>query len=233
MDKHLTAAIPDAYAPAMDEHTLYTDETDRELMERISARDEAALSTLYHRHKGVALRVAMRVIHDHGRAEDVLQEAFLSAWRKSASYVPGRGSVKSWLMGIVRNRAIDVARTLRDPNVDDEAFLLSVRDGSPSVADTVTTRLDAELVRNAILRLPEAQRHAVTAAFLHGRSHADIARAFETPLGTIHGRVRLGLRRLQKVLIADGVAASATPAESAGFAAIMRPSPPSPQNRAA
>ncbi len=202
-------------------------------MERISARDEAALSTLYHRHKAVALRVAMRVVHDHGRAEDVLQEAFLSAWRKSASYVPGRGSVKSWLMGIVRNRAIDVVRTLRDPNVDDEALLLSVRDASPSVADTVTTKLDAELVRSAILRLPEAQREAVTAAFLHGRSHADIARAFETPLGTIHGRVRLGLRKLQNVLIADGVAAPATPAESAGFAAMMRPSPPSPQNRAA
>ncbi len=211
---------------------MYTDETDRQLMERIAGRDEVALAALYDRHQRVALRVALRVVHDHGRAEDVIQEAFLSAWRKSGSYVPGRGSVKSWLMGIVRNRAIDVARKLRDPNVDDEALLLSVGDSGPSVADAVTTRLDAELLGNALRQLPEAQRQAVTAAFLHDRSHADIARAFETPLGTIHGRVRLGLRRLQKVLLAEGFEAPALVAESAGFAAIMRPSPPSQQNRA-
>ncbi|MEO6578393.1 MAG: sigma-70 family RNA polymerase sigma factor [Candidatus Limnocylindria bacterium] len=206
-------------------------------MERIASGDESSLATLYERHQAVALRVAMRVVHDRGRAEDVLQDAFLSVWRKASSYVPGRGSVKSWLLGIVRNRAIDVARAQRDPNVDDEAILLALRDAGPNVADAVVSKLDAEMVRSALHRLPEGQRQAVTAAFFEDRSHAEIARSFEIPLGTIHGRVRLGLRRLHRYLVADGAATGIAGVPglegSAGFAAIMASSPPSPQNRAA
>lgn len=218
----------------MNGQTLNTAETDRQLMELIASGDESSLATLYERHQAVALRVAMRVVHDRGRAEDVLQDAFLSVWRKASSYVPGRGSVKSWLMGIVRNRAIDVARAQRDPNVDDEAILLGLRDAGPNVADTVVSKLDAEMVRSALHRLPEGQRQAVTAAFFEDRSHAEIARSFEIPLGTIHGRVRLGLRRLHRYLVAEGAATrNAGIEDSAGFAAIMASSPPSPQNRAA
>lgn len=217
----------------MDVQTFDIGVTDQALMARIADGDETAVAAFYDRHHRVAFRVAMRVVRDHGRAEDVLQEAFLSVWRKAASYVPERGSAKSWLMGIVRNRAIDTARAQRDANFDDEAVLLSLRDMDPSVADAVGAKLDAERLRHAIGQLPDAQRQALTAAFFEDRSHADIARSFEIPLGTIHGRVRLGLRRLQRSLAADDARGMVEETGSAGFAAIIAASPPSQQDSAA
>ncbi len=230
MYKQLTFIHTSWYSGAMDVQTFDIGKTDQDLMARIAGGDEAALADFYDRHHRVAFRVAMRVVRDHGRAEDVLQEAFLSVWRKAASYAPGRGSAKSWLMGIVRNRAIDTVRAQRDSSFDDEAVLLSLRDAGPSVADTVSMKLDAEQVRQAIRRLPEGQRQALTAAFFEDRSHADIARSFAVPLGTIHGRVRLGMRRLQRYLAADEADAVVRERGSAGFAAIIPSSPPSQQD---
>ncbi|MCV0402310.1 MAG: sigma-70 family RNA polymerase sigma factor [Chloroflexi bacterium] len=212
----------------MNQQTLDTSPTDYELMERIRSGDEASLAVFYDRHHLVAFRVAMRVVRDRGRAEDVLQESFLSAWRKAASYKPGRGAPKSWLMGIVRNRAIDTLRSLKDPVADDEAVLAVTPADGPGVAEEVDARLEAERVRAAINALPEDQRVAVTIAFLEGRTHAEIARDLGVPLGTVHGRVRLGLRRMRAYLAAEGFDPALT-ADGAGFGAIMAQPSPSPQ----
>lgn len=217
----------------MDEQTLDMIPTDRELMERIRSGDEASLAALYDRHHLVAFRVALRIVRDRGRAEDVLQEAFLSAWRKSASYRPNRGTPKSWLMGIVRNRAIDTLRSLRDSDADDEAVLVSMPADGPGVAEEVTARFEAERVRAAINALPDEQRVAVTIAFLEGRTHAEIARDLGVPLGTVHGRVRLGLRRMRAYLAAEGFDTPALEAGDAGFGAIIPSPSPSPQHTAA
>lgn len=182
--------------------------TDADLMRGISDGDEPSLAALYDRHHLVALRVALRIVHDRGRAEDVVQEAFLSVWRKGGSYVPSRGSVKSWVIGIVRNRAIDVLRAQRDSDADDEATLLSLRDSSTPVLEQVVTRLESETVRHAISQLPPVQRQAIASAYFEGRSHAEIAETAGLPLGTVHGRIRLGMRRLKAQLSAAGMETS-------------------------
>lgn len=217
----------------MDEQTLDTISTDRELMDRIRSGDEASLAVFYDRHHLVAFWVAMRIVRDRGRAEDVLQESFLSAWRKADSYAPGRGTPKSWLMGIVRNRAIDTIRSQKDSDVDDEAVLVTIPADGPGVAEEVTARMEAQRVRAAINALPEEQRVAVTIAFLEGRTHAEIARDLGVPLGTVHGRVRLGLRRMRAYLVAEGFDGTALEPGSVGFAAIIGSSSPSPQHTAA
>lgn len=181
--------------------------TDTDLMAGVGIGDEASLAALYDRHHLVAFRVALRIVHDRGRAEDVVQDAFLSVWRKGRSYAPGRGTVKSWVIGIVRNRAIDTLRAQRDSGANDEATLLALHDSGPTVFDQVVTRLDGETVRTAINRLPPRQREAIASAYFEGRSHAEIAETTGLPLGTVHGRIRLGMSRLKAHVTALGMEA--------------------------
>src|SRR5680860_1702587 len=121
----------------MDEQTLDSGPTDFALIESISVGDQQSLAALYDRHQQVAFRVALRIVRDRGRAEDVLQEAFLSVWRKAATYSASRGTVRGWLLGIVRNRAIDMIRSQRHPDAGDESVLNFVRDPGPSTAELV------------------------------------------------------------------------------------------------
>lgn len=190
--------------------TLDTDTSDADLLARIAHQDEASLATLYDRYHVLAFSLALRVVNDRGRAEDVVQDAFLSVWRKAASYAEGRGSVKTWLTSIVRNRAIDTIRARRESDSDDDAILLSLRDPNPGVVEQVTARLDREVVRAAIGDLPPEQRAAISMAYFGGLSHSEIADATGVPLGTIKGRIRLGMQRLKASLVAAGVGETQT-----------------------
>jgi len=157
--------------------------TDGDSLEAIAQGDEHSLASLYDRYHRLAFSLALRVVNDRGRAEDVVQDAFLSVWRKAGSYSVGRGSVKTWLTSIVRNRAIDVVRARRESDGDDEAVLLGLRDSSPSVIEQVTASLDRETVRAAITDLPVEQRNAIAMAYFEGRSHSEIAGMTGIPLG--------------------------------------------------
>lgn len=192
----------------MTEQTLDTTDSDLDLMARIAEGDAGSLGALYDRHSPVAFRLALSLVRDRGRAEDVVHDAFLSVWRKSGSYKAGRGTVKSWLLGIVRNRAIDTLRALRASDVDDEATLLALQDAGPSVVDQVVAKIESETVRTALGKLSLQQRQAIAIAYYESRSHAEIASITETPLGTVHGRVRLGLRHLRSHLQAAGLGPS-------------------------
>src|SRR3954449_11424448 len=83
---------------------------DEELMPLIADRDPEAFEVFYDRHGGAAYSLAYRIVGDRTTAEDVTQEAFLSIWRSGARFDRTRGSVRSWTLGIVRNRAIDLLR---------------------------------------------------------------------------------------------------------------------------
>ena len=215
----------------MTEQTLDTIEPDLDLMARIREGDASSLGALYDRHNPLAFRVALSIVHDRGRAEDVVQEAFLSVWRKGGSYTPGRGSVRSWLIGIVRNRAIDTLRARRASDVDDEATLLSLRDAGPSVVDQVVAKLEGETIRTALRKLSPQQRQAIAIAYYESRSHAEIAAITGLPLGTVHGRIRLGLRHLRTHLLAAGVGRSSD--DDVVIGALMAGVPPTPQHRRA
>ena len=140
-------------------------------------------------------------------AEDVIQEAFLSIWRSSARYDPARGSVRSWTLGVVRNRAIDALRRASGPapKLDlDDAALLEAR-AAPERTESEAIRRDAaERVRGAVAKLPPEQSEVITLAFFGGFSHSEIASMLGAPLGTIKGRMRLGLEKLQEAL-AEGL----------------------------
>jgi len=178
------------------------DLSDEELLRRIADRDEAALSAIYTRYRPLAFSLALRVVGDAARAEDVLQDAFLSVWRKAGTYRPGRGSARTWLSSIVRNRAIDVVRATRERAVqDDEELLLGIRDPGPAVFDQVAASLEGEMTRDALRQLPTEQRHAISLAFFAGLSHSEIATQTGLPLGTVKSRVRLGIQRMRESLV--------------------------------
>ena len=175
--------------------------SDVELLVGIARHDEASLAALYDRYNRLAFSLALRVVNDRGRAEDVVQDAFLAVWRKAGTFVEGRGSVKTWLTSIVRNRAIDLVRARRESDADDETVLLALRDGAPGVLEQVTAGLDRDLVRAAVQALPAEQQQAISMAYFEGRSHSEIAELTGLPLGTVKSRIRLAMARLRDALV--------------------------------
>lgn len=158
--------------------------------------DLEALYEAYHRQ---ALGLAYRVLDDAAEAEEVVQEAFLAAWRAGQTYDPARGSARTWLLTLVRNRAIDVirARQRRPVRPLDEA----PDPVDPSdVPAQVSLSIDSAAAGRALEDLPPDQRRAVELAFLGGLSHGEIAAQLGLPVGTVKGRIRLGLDRLRSAL---------------------------------
>jgi RNA polymerase sigma-70 factor (ECF subfamily) len=175
---------------------------DEALMRRVQANDQAAFAELYDRHAALAFRVARSVCRDARRAEDAVQEGFLSVWRSRAAYRRGQGSVKAWTMRIVRNRAIDSYRKVsaRPQEVEHPTNGEIADTGSDSPSDELIARSESDTLRTAVLRLPEAQAEAITLAFYGGLSHSEIAAQLELPPGTVKGRMRLGLEKLRDLM---------------------------------
>lgn len=187
------------------ERAAYTagEPSDEAVLARIAAGDSAALGELYDRYARIAIAVAYRVLGEHGAAEDVVQEAFLAVWRRVESFDASRGNVRSWLLTIVRNGAVDRrrgrhARALQDATLDDVAFRLATND--EETFDAVASSVEAERVREALATLPPDQREAIELAYFGGLTHQEIAQRTGAPLGTIKGRMRLGLHKLRSSL---------------------------------
>ena len=177
------------------------DEADRAALARISGGELAALEALYDRYKTMAYSIAYRITNDATLAEDVVQDAFLGAWRNAARYVEGRGSVKTWLLSIVHHRAIDAIRRRRPtselPDIDaglPDALTL------PDVWGEVSANLDADSVREAMAALSDVQREAIELAYFGGLTQQEIADRTGTPLGTVKSRMRLGLLAMRRSL---------------------------------
>lgn len=159
-----------------------------------------ALEALYDAYHRQALGVAFRVVGDRQDAEEVVQEAFLAAWRSLSNFDPVRGSTRTWLLSIVRNRAIDVLRSRgRRPSLPLDLEIHDVRDERDPSTDAATA-IDARAATAVLAQLPHAQREAVELAFFAGLSHTEIAEQVRAPLGTVKGRIRLGLDRLRIAL---------------------------------
>lgn len=181
------------------------DDPDATVVLRVAKGDLDALEKLYDRYRTMAYSIALRVTADATLAEDVVQEAFLGAWRTAERYAEARGSVKTWLMAIVHHRAVDAVRRRRPtselPDREDVApRALTVPDIWPEVAGL----LDAEIVRAALLSLPDVQREALELAYFGGLTQVEIAERTITPLGTVKSRIRLGLLAMRRSLTAAG-----------------------------
>lgn len=181
---------------------------DEELMPLIGEKDSAAFEVFYDRHGGAAYSLAYRIVGERAAAEDVTQEAFVSIWRSGARYERARGSVRSWTLGIVRNRAIDLLRSRsgRAPKLgfDDEA-VLEQRPADDFTDAEALRRETAREVRGALGELPGEQSKVIELAYFGGFSQSEIAAMLDLPLGTVKGRMRLGLEKIRGRL-AEGLA---------------------------
>jgi RNA polymerase sigma-70 factor (ECF subfamily) len=180
---------------------------DEDLMALVRHGEARAFEVIYDRHCGVAFSLAYRMCGTRTAAEDVVQESFLSLWRSGARYDRTRGSVRTWVLGIVHNRAIDSLR--RSINHDrrrasDEG--IEERFEAPEHTDVeVARRDDAREIRAALDELPEDQSRVIELAFYGGYTHTEIAAMLEAPVGTIKGRMRLGMEKMRRTLEGAGV----------------------------
>ena len=177
------------------------DEADRAALLRIADGELAALEDLYDRYKTMAYSIAYRITNDATLAEDVVQDAFLGAWRNAARYMEGRGSVKTWLLSIVHHRAIDAIRRRRPTTeLPELETVLPAALTLPDVWAEVSASLDAETVRTALEALSDVQREALELAYFSGLTQNEIADRTGTPLGTVKSRMRLGLLAMRRSL---------------------------------
>jgi RNA polymerase sigma-70 factor, ECF subfamily len=173
---------------------------DEELMVLVQDGDSGALEVLYERHGGPAYSLAHRIMGERQAAEDATQEAFLSVWRTSASYDAARGSVRSWLLQIVRNRAIDALRrsSVRGGRLDyDDDGVLEAQESPEQTDAEVSRRERASHVRGALKDLPHDQAQVLALAYYAGFTHSEISELLGMPLGTVKGRMRLGLQKVR------------------------------------
>ena len=175
---------------------------DEDLMRLVRGGDARAFGTVYDRHATAAFSLAYRMVGNRNVAEDVVQEAFLSLWRSGARYDRTRGSVRTWVLGIVHNRAIDALRrsTVHDRRrANDETA--AERLEAPERTDVEAARRgEAQEVRSALEDLPRDQSRVIELAYFGGFTHTEIAAMIHAPVGTVKGRMRLGLMKLRGAL---------------------------------
>jgi RNA polymerase sigma-70 factor (ECF subfamily) len=180
---------------------------DRELVLGIGRRDEEAFRGLFGRYAPSATSLAMRVVRQPHLAEEIVQEAFMALWRNPAAYDDARGSVKSWLMGMVHHRAVDMVRREESHRRRAEKTAHQAMELESDHADEVVEQIglpeERRRVRTALDELPEAQREVLERMYFDGMSQSQIAEATGLPLGTVKSRTLLGMRRLRAVLVQE------------------------------
>jgi RNA polymerase sigma-70 factor (ECF subfamily) len=175
---------------------------DEELMELVDQGEMRAFEVVFDRHAGAAYSLAFRMCGRRAMAEDIVQEAFLSLWRSGSGYDRARGSVRSWVLSAVHNRAIDQLRragtkTGRDVHDDGIAERLPALEATDA---EVERRDQAGRVRGALGELPPDQRRVIELAYFGGLTHSQIADMLDLPPGTVKGRMRLGLTKMRSAL---------------------------------
>jgi RNA polymerase sigma-70 factor (ECF subfamily) len=168
-------------------------------MRLVQRGDARAFEAVYDRHGPAAFSLAYRIVGDRKAAEDIVQEAFLSVWRSSARYRPERGNLRSWLLSVVHNRAIDgLRRELVHQRRRADAEGIEERKAAPELTDAEAFRREeAQTVRAAMEQLPADQLRVVELAYFGGFTHTQIADMLGMPLGTVKGRMRLALDKLR------------------------------------
>lgn len=170
-------------------------------MDLVRGCSEAAFEVLYDRHMRCALASALRICSERGLAEDAVQEAFLSVWRGRARYDRRRGNVRGWVLAVARNRAIDVLRRAAQSRAEILEEALEERLEALSHTDVEAGRREQRReLRSALSVLPAEQSSVIELAFYGGYTQAEIATIVGAPVGTVKGRMRLGLQKLRAQL---------------------------------
>ncbi len=186
-------------------------QTDEQLVAALGRQDLSALESLYDRYHKVAYSLAYRILGDTGSAEDVVQDAFLSVWRHAASYQSVRGSARSWLLSIIRNRSIDRLRSSAAEKRAMSTEEAPERDAeAPGIWHQVWSNLRGDLIRTGLDQLPPDQKKSIELAYFSGYTHVEISELMDVPLGTVKGRLRMGLHKLKAFLERPEVGVSIT-----------------------
>ena len=179
---------------------MAADPSDRELVTRLAGRDEEALRLLHRRYASLVFTVASRVV-DAPAAEEVVQDVFMTIWRKPESYDPEKGALASWLRRVARNAALNVRRRDSGAAREDAGAELQVDDALPA-DEALWSAHRRSVLRAAVDALPAAQRDALSLAYFDELTQEQVAAALRIPVGTTKTRIRLGLRRLATLVAA-------------------------------
>jgi RNA polymerase sigma factor (sigma-70 family) len=175
---------------------------DEELVRRIGQRDEDALRRLFRRYAARTNALAMRVLGQQVLAEEAVQDTFLSVWDNASTFDRGRGSVRSWLLGTVHHRAVDLVR--REESQRRRAAVAvpdaPAEDPADQVVHDVSSLEEGSEVRAALEVLPFEQRRVIELMYFDGLTQSAIAERLSVPLGTVKSRTLLGMRKLRTSL---------------------------------
>jgi RNA polymerase sigma-70 factor (ECF subfamily) len=171
---------------------------DEDLISLVESADAEAFATLYDRHSRAAFSLAYRMMGERQASEDLTQDAFLKVWRGASSYRAERGSVRTWILSIVHNRGIDQLRSHASRRRTQDRIEASAPRSQPSEAFAETLRnSQRDQVREALNTLPPEQLKILELAYFSGYTHVEIAELLRLPLGTVKGRMRLGLKKIR------------------------------------
>jgi RNA polymerase sigma-70 factor (ECF subfamily) len=179
---------------------------DEDLISLVQTRDAQAFAALYDRHSRAAYSLAYRMMGERQAAEDLVQDSFLKVWRASESYRVERGSVRTWLLSIVHNRGIDQIRSMASRRRTQERVEVTAPRSQPSEAFAESWRnSQREQIREALKTLPPEQLKILELAYFSGYTHVEIAELLGLPLGTVKGRMRLGLKKVRDYFGSQGM----------------------------
>jgi RNA polymerase sigma-70 factor (ECF subfamily) len=182
------------------------DRRDKDLVAGTAAGDRSAFTELYRRYSPSAFGLALRILGEPAMAEEVLQEVFLSVWRRATAYDPARGSVRSWLFAQIHHRAVDAVRReeaeRRRSHVNTEP---DAHDGMDDVIEEGWLASRRGQVREAIESLAPEQRRVIELAYFQGLTQTQVAGETGVPLGTVKSRTLAAMRRLRDALHAAAV----------------------------
>ena len=175
---------------------------DEDVMQLVRRGDARAFEVIYERHSAAAFSLAYRMMGTRAGAEDVTQDAFLSLWRSGARFDRARGSVRTWVLGIVHHRAIDALRraTVHDRRLASDEGIEERFEARERTDVEAARREEAGTVRSALSSLPADQSQVIELAYFGGFTHTEIADMLDAPVGTVKGRMRLGLKKMKAQL---------------------------------
>lgn len=175
---------------------------DVEITDRLMARDEGALRSVITEYGGLVNGMARRVISEPTLAEEVAQDTFLALWRRPGAFDPQRGSLKAFLLGVARNKAIDLVR--REESLKRTRSSLANEMHVAPTATSPTAEVDErDRVKNALVTLTPLQQEAVVLAYFGGRTYREVAAELGIPAGTAKTRLRDGLHKLRELMEPD------------------------------
>ncbi len=172
-----------------------------DLLARVADGDKEAFGELYDHSAPRVLGLVRRLLRDSAQSEEVTQEIFLEVWQNAKRYDSTKGSAITWILTMSHRRAVDRIRSSQSSRVRDTKIgLRDIETEYDSVSESVEIRVEHERVGQALLRLTELQRQAVTLAYYGGYSHSEVAEMLKVPIGTVKTRLRDGMIRLRDEL---------------------------------